>query len=93
MPPPAAQDDFRGDWHREVRYDLLIRHPEVREHLARAANHKVFRLSAEQSIKVYDKFVAKAVGGVAVGDQPSHPFPDVHASFKLISNPKMAPAG
>ncbi len=73
-PPPAAPaappavEEYHGDWHREVRYDLLIRHPEVREHLKRAANHKVFRLSAEQSIKVYDKFVAKAIGGVPVGD-------------------------
>ncbi|WP_422922868.1 zinc ribbon domain-containing protein [Singulisphaera sp. PoT] len=56
------------DWPREVRYDLLIAHPEVRERLSNAGNKATAGISAEQAMKFYDKFLAKAVGGVELSD-------------------------
>ena len=61
--PPALVD-----WSREVRYDLLMSHPDVRDRVAKAAGRAGPGITAETVMKVYDKFVAKAVGGIEISD-------------------------
>jgi hypothetical protein len=52
-----------ADWSREVRYDRLVAHPEVRDLLAGAADKAGVRISAEQALTLHDRFLSKALGG------------------------------
>jgi hypothetical protein len=63
-PAPAPA----GDWSREVRYHALVAHPEVRGLIARAGRGDRLNVSAETVLKVYDKFLAKAVGGIELSE-------------------------
>lgn len=67
---PAAwsEPSARADWSHEVRYDVLVAHPEVRDLLAQSARGNHLNISAEKLLKVYDKFLAKAAGGVELSD-------------------------
>lgn len=65
---PASVPVPPADWSREVRYDVLIAHPEVRALLAQAGRGSHLNISAETFLKVYDKFLAKAVGGIELSD-------------------------
>lgn len=67
---PAAWSEpaSRVDWSHEVRYDVLVAHPDVRDLLAQSARGSQLNISAEKLLKVYDKFVAKAAGSVALSD-------------------------
>lgn len=67
-PAQAGANPPAGDWSREVRYDVLIAHPQVREILAQAGRGDRPHISADVCMKFYDKFVAKAVGGVELSD-------------------------
>ncbi|MDR3635895.1 MAG: zinc ribbon domain-containing protein [Isosphaeraceae bacterium] len=73
LAPALAQTPFDEparpvDWSREVRYDVLVAHPEVRDLLARASGGNHWNVSAETCLKLYDKFLAKAVGGIELGE-------------------------
>ncbi len=71
LAPALAEWSVPGppsDWSREVRYDVLVVHPEVRNLLAEAGRANPLNISAEKLMKVYDKFLAKAVGGIEVTD-------------------------
>lgn len=64
-PPPPA------DWSSEVRYDVLLRIPEVRSQIERAAAAKRYRLSAEKFMELADKVLSvpvsmKFVSGVGL---------------------------
>lgn len=72
-PPPARDEPVSlpvppADWSREARYDVLVAHPEVRDLLAQAGRNTHLNISAESCLKVYDKFVAKAVGGIELSE-------------------------
>lgn len=68
VPVTSALSDAPGEWSHEVRYDVLIAHPKVRDLLAEAARVSQRHISGEQILKVYDKFVVKAVCGVDSSD-------------------------
>jgi hypothetical protein len=55
-PPPPPQD-----WSDEVRYEVLMRIPEVRDRIARAAATRPKRVSAEQFLDIADKLIALGV--------------------------------
>ncbi len=49
------------DWSNEVRYDVLIQLPEVRERIRRQSSLASRRLSGEELLGLYDKIVSPAV--------------------------------
>ena len=53
-----------GDWRHEVRYDVLLRFPEVRERLA-SVPESAKKLTGEEWMDLYDK-AFKPLGGVSV---------------------------
>jgi hypothetical protein len=54
------------DWSNEIRYEILLRLPEVRDLIARHASQKQTQLSAEQFLELCDKAIAPLYGGVSM---------------------------
>jgi hypothetical protein len=70
---PPTPDTLSPDWSGEVRYDTLIRIPEVRDLIARAAAAKQRHMSGEEFLAAADKLISlplpletlKTLGNVA----------------------------
>jgi hypothetical protein len=56
-----------GDWSNEIRYETLLRIPEVRDLIARHASQKQEHLSGEQFLELCDKAFSPLYGGVPIG--------------------------
>ncbi|MCE9554904.1 MAG: zinc ribbon domain-containing protein [Planctomycetes bacterium] len=56
-----------GHWQETVNYETIVRAPEVREMVTRAAEQATQRLSGEDFLKFCDKALAPLYGGVPVG--------------------------
>lgn len=70
-PSHGSEPEPAVDWSREVRHNRLIAHPEVRTLLKDADKRAGTRISGEQLIAFYDKYLAKFNYGIAVGDVAS----------------------
>jgi hypothetical protein len=55
--PPA-------DWSDEIRYEILLRRPEIRDLIARHASQKQTQMSGEQFLELCDKALAPLYGGI-----------------------------
>ena len=57
-----------GDWADEVRYEVLLSHPEVRDRIAREGAKAATPLSGETLLKVFDKLALSTVPLETVGE-------------------------
>ena len=69
-PRPVARPVSLPDWRDEVRYEFLVKHPEVRDRIARSAKRAAPGVSGEKWLELFDKLAGspvplKAVAAVA----------------------------
>jgi len=64
---PADSASIHGDWSEQVRYDLLITHPLVRDVIARHGAQAKKSLSGEDLFKLFDKLARSPVPLEMVG--------------------------
>lgn len=49
------------DWRQEIRYEVLLQHPEIRDRIARNAAQAVKGMSGEKWLELYDKLIRPPV--------------------------------